>query len=315
MPQESDEDESKQNKKIKPSERPMAYLIGYDSPVEAQKATEYMSGRELLNQVIMIENLSLANKQLDYLPKLPKPPMKEQKDQISPLAHLSPFEISQKYEIMYLAELGDLLREESKGGNDMDEINERIKELTGDFVRFISKKPEVVFAKFLNSGSTLEELQRIFESFETLQERIKSFESGVEEAATAIPASDNFERPMFLWRGNIGVKRPMRGGRGGLWTIPLPPGPILPSPVISLPTVLGKVEDYQVGGLALLKDLKTCKDKLTAKGTFIYYYVLNLLGENLAPKVTGMIIDLPDEEFEKILASHDVLKEKTKEAT
>ena len=49
-------------------------------------------------------------------------------------------------------------------------------------------------------------------------------------------------------------------------------------------------------------------------GEFIFEYVEKLVGETKAPKITGMLIDLPIEEIQGYLQDFSKLEEKVKEA-
>ncbi len=49
-------------------------------------------------------------------------------------------------------------------------------------------------------------------------------------------------------------------------------------------------------------------------GEFIYTYVERLVGENMAPKITGMLIDLPIDDIKGYLYSYERLYQKVFEA-
>lgn len=49
-------------------------------------------------------------------------------------------------------------------------------------------------------------------------------------------------------------------------------------------------------------------------GEFIFEYVEKLAGEEKAPKITGMLIDLPIEDIQGYLTDYSKLEEKTREA-
>lgn len=49
-------------------------------------------------------------------------------------------------------------------------------------------------------------------------------------------------------------------------------------------------------------------------GTAIYNFVVELVGQARAPKITGMIIDLPCPNIQQILSNYDNLKQKVREA-
>jgi hypothetical protein len=49
-------------------------------------------------------------------------------------------------------------------------------------------------------------------------------------------------------------------------------------------------------------------------GEFIYEYVENFIGEERAPKITGMLIDLPHDEIKGYLFDFTKLDQKVREA-
>ena len=49
-------------------------------------------------------------------------------------------------------------------------------------------------------------------------------------------------------------------------------------------------------------------------GEVIYEFVEKISDENLAPKITGMLIDLPIEDIKSYLANFNILEEKVKQA-
>ena len=49
-------------------------------------------------------------------------------------------------------------------------------------------------------------------------------------------------------------------------------------------------------------------------GEVIYEYVEKISNENLAPKITGMLIDLPLEDIRAYLGNYSILEEKVKQA-
>jgi len=53
----------------------------------------------------------------------------------------------------------------------------------------------------------------------------------------------------------------------------------------------------------------------TQVGEFIFEYVEKIAGEDNAPKITGMLIDLPTEEIKGYLVDFNRLVEKINEAT
>jgi HSP90 family molecular chaperone len=46
----------------------------------------------------------------------------------------------------------------------------------------------------------------------------------------------------------------------------------------------------------------------------LYQFVEKVIGENLAPKITGMLIDLPQEEIKLFIANYQKFEEFIKEA-
>ena len=50
-------------------------------------------------------------------------------------------------------------------------------------------------------------------------------------------------------------------------------------------------------------------------GNCIYEFVVEIVGQTKAPKITGMLINLPIEQIKQFMKSHDVLMMKVNEAS
>lgn len=59
---------------------------------------------------------------------------------------------------------------------------------------------------------------------------------------------------------------------------------------------------------------KTNPNYKTQVGEFIFEHVERIAGEQKAPKITGMLIDLPIEEIQYYLQDYSKLEEKVREA-
>lgn len=70
----------------------------------------------------------------------------------------------------------------------------------------------------------------------------------------------------------------------------------------------------QKGYLVLPAVVKSNPHYKNQVGEFIFEYVEKLAGEHKAPKITGMLIDLPIEEIQGYLQDFSKLEEKVKEA-
>jgi hypothetical protein len=70
----------------------------------------------------------------------------------------------------------------------------------------------------------------------------------------------------------------------------------------------------QKGFLVLPAVVKTNQNYRNQVGEFIYEYVERIAGEQKAPKITGMLIDLPIEEIQAYLQDFAKLEEKVREA-
>jgi len=70
----------------------------------------------------------------------------------------------------------------------------------------------------------------------------------------------------------------------------------------------------QKGGFLLPAVTKSNPNYKNQVGEFIFEYVEKIAGEQKAPKITGMLIDLPIEEIQAYLQDFSKLEEKVKEA-
>ena len=72
-----------------------------------------------------------------------------------------------------------------------------------------------------------------------------------------------------------------------------------------------KINEYNMKGSLMFPEIVKSNPKLKQiVGEFIYYEVEEIVGEEKAPKVTGMLIDLPLEEIKGYLYDHFKLKQK-----
>jgi hypothetical protein len=96
---------------------------------------------------------------------------------------------------------------------------------------------------------------------------------------------------------------------------PMPTGPIggqLPMISQSLPPF---IQEYLQKGYSLLPAVVPQNPNYKAQvGEFIYEYVEKIAGEEMAPKITGMLIDLPIEEIKGYLVDFGKLQIKVNEA-
>jgi len=91
----------------------------------------------------------------------------------------------------------------------------------------------------------------------------------------------------------------------------MPPAQMMVPPQAQMPLP----QQYAQKGIFLLPAVvKTNPNYKTQVGEFIFEYVERIAGEQKAPKITGMLIDLPIEEIQGYLQDFSKLEEKVREA-
>jgi hypothetical protein len=106
---------------------------------------------------------------------------------------------------------------------------------------------------------------------------------------------------------------------------PAPQGMSMPAPGGAMPPApMGGAPQARMGGVAgdylskTMKILPAIQERNTKYheqvGQLIYEYITNMVGPELAPKITGMLIDLPLQQIRAYLANYDVLCAKVQEA-
>jgi hypothetical protein len=92
----------------------------------------------------------------------------------------------------------------------------------------------------------------------------------------------------------------------------MPPGPQM---MVPPQTQMPLPQQYAQKGIFLLPAVvKTNPNYKNQVGEFIFEYVERIAGEQKAPKITGMLIDLPIEEIQGYLQDFSKLEEKIREA-
>lgn len=87
------------------------------------------------------------------------------------------------------------------------------------------------------------------------------------------------------------------------------------TPMMVPPQTAPLQQQYAQKGVYLLPAVvKTNPNYRTQVGEFIFEYVERIAGEQKAPKITGMLIDLPIEEIQGYLQDYSKLEEKVREA-
>ena len=77
----------------------------------------------------------------------------------------------------------------------------------------------------------------------------------------------------------------------------------------------GNAAKYQLGASKLLPSVTDRNPYLKEQvGNLIFDFVQNLIGQDKAPKITGMLIELPVVQVKQYLSSYDALKLKVSEA-
>jgi hypothetical protein len=92
----------------------------------------------------------------------------------------------------------------------------------------------------------------------------------------------------------------------------MPPGPQM---MVPPQTQMPLPQQYAQKGIFLLPAVvKSNPNYKNQVGEFIFEYVERIAGEQKAPKITGMLIDLPIEEIQGYLQDFSKLEEKIREA-